>query len=170
MSGEKYRNAAASAAILNDVIGQTLHVPLEVLAFTELDTTTMFVMKEFDKQISKEQLTGAFGVVNGYLADNVDGESLVFGYDRIRGRREKRKLMVVLSDGSPCGGYSKGSTVSHTKSVIKAIERSGVEIVGVGLMYDGVKNYYKKWSVIKSANMIEQSLLTLITNNIIRSV
>jgi hypothetical protein len=170
MSGEKYRNAAASAAILNDVIGQTLHVPLEVLAFTEIFTTTMFVMKEFDKQISKDQLTGAFGVVNSYLADNVDGESLVFGYDRIRGRREKRKLMVVLSDGSPCGGYDKGSTVKHTKSVINAIEHSGVEIVGVGLMYDGVKDYYKKWSVIKSANMIEQSLLTLITNNIIRSV
>jgi cobalamin biosynthesis protein CobT len=171
MSGTKYTNAAAAASILNDVIGQALHIPLEILAFTELETTTMFVMKEFDKPISRERMVDAFSVVGSeYLADNVDGESLVYGFERIRPRKEKRKLMVVLSDGSPCGGYDKGSVDKHTRSVIREIESSPVELIGVGLTYDGVKSYYKKWSVIHSASEIEQSLLSLISNNIIRSV
>lgn len=171
MSGTKYTNAAAAASILNDVIGQTLHIPLEILAFTELDATTMFIMKEFDKPITRERMVDAFSVVgSNYLADNVDGESLVYGFERIRPRKEKRKLMIVLSDGSPCGGYHKGDVDHHTRQVIQAIETSPVELIGVGLTYDGVKRYYKKWSVIHSANAIEESLLSLISNNIIRSV
>jgi cobalamin biosynthesis protein CobT len=171
MSGTKYTNAAAAASILNDVIGQTLHIPLEILAFTELDATTMFIMKEFDKPITRDRMVDAFSVVgSNYLSDNVDGESLVYGFERIRPRKEKRKLMIVLSDGSPCGGYHKGNVDTHTRRVIKAIETSPVELIGVGLTYDGVKHFYKKWSVIHSANAIEESLLSLISNNIIRSV
>ena len=102
--------------------------------------------------------------------DNVDGESFVYGYNRIRNRKEKRKLMIVLSDGSPCGGHRKGDIIRYTRRVIKNIEATDVELVGVGLMYDAVKHFYKKWAVIPAAKDIEFALLNLISQHIIRRV
>jgi cobalamin biosynthesis protein CobT len=171
MSGDKFENASAAACILNDVLGAALHIPLDIVAFTEHGPKhTVFIMKEWDRVESSDKMASNFSALDYCLADKVDGESLAYGFDRIKQRKEKRKLIIVLSDGSPCGGHSKGSTMKHTKAVIQAIEASPVELIGVGLMYDGVKTYYKKWAKIESASSIEMSLLSLISNNIIRSV
>lgn len=171
MSGEKFTNAAAAAVILNDVISNALHIPLEILAFTEWgDKHTMFIAKEFGRKETSQSVSRSFSAMSEWLLDNVDGESLVYSFNRIRQRKEKRKLMIVLSDGSPCGGHGKGMIDRYTKDVIKGIERSPVEIVGVGIKYDGVNKYYKRWSVIERASSIEESLLSLISQHIIRSV
>lgn len=171
MSGSKFTNAAAAAVVLNNVLSNTLHVPLEILAFTEWgDKHTMYVAKEFGKNVTSHALASSFSAMNDMLLDNVDGESLMYGFNRIRQRKERRKLMIVLSDGSPCGGHRKGAITHYTKRVIKGIEGSPVEIVGVGLQYDGVKNYYKRWAKIDDARNIEHALLSLISNHIIRSV
>ena len=78
--------------------------------------------------------------------------------------------MVVLSDGSPCGGHHKGSIGQYTEDVIKNIEQTHVDIVGVGIKFDAVKHYYRKWAYIEDAHKIESTLLSLISNHIIRSV
>lgn len=171
MSGSKFTNAAAAAIVLNNVLSNTLHVPLEILAFTEWgDKHAMYVAKEFGKDVTNDSLASSFSAMTDMLLDNVDGESIMYGFNRIRQRKERRKLMIVLSDGSPCGGHRKGRVGEYTKQVIKGVERSPVEIVGVGLMYDGVKNYYKRWATIDDARNIEQALLSLISKHIIRSV
>jgi hypothetical protein len=172
MSGSTFDNASAAALILNKVLATTLHIPLEILAFTETgeEKHTMFIMKEFDKRTTTKSLATAFSSLNSHLTDNVDGESLMYGYNRIRSRKEKRKLMVVLSDGTPCGGHRKGNIDQYTEDVIKNIEQTPVSIVGVGVMYDAVKHYYRKWAYIEDAHEIESALLSLISNHIIRSV
>ena len=171
MSGEKFTNAAAAAVILNDVISNALHIPLEILAFTEWgDKHTMFIAKEFSRKETGKAIADSFSAMSEWLLDNVDGESLVYSFNRLRQRKEKRKLMIVLSDGCPCGGHEKGNIDQYTRGVIRDIERSPVEIVGVGIKYDGVRNYYKRWSVIEHASRIEESLLSLISQHIIRSV
>lgn len=171
MSGSKFTNAAAAAVVLNNVLSNTLHVPLEILAFTEWgDKHAMYVAKEFGKDVTNHALASSFSAMAEMLLDNVDGESLMYGFNRIRQRKERRKLMIVLSDGSPCGGHRKGRIGRYTEQVIKGIEGSPVEIVGVGLQYDGVSRYYKRWAKIDDARNIEQALLSLISNHIIRSV
>ncbi len=176
MQGSKFRNAAAAACILNDTLSQVLHVPVEILAFTECSATygvgtrdevhTIFVMKEFAKNRSSHIIAKDFGVVSEYLQNNVDGESLAFAYNRISKRKEKRKLMIVLSDGSPAGGYTKGNISRYTKDVIQAIEKSNVEIIGVGIAYDAVKTYYKDYDTIEHAKDIESSLLRILNNKL----
>jgi hypothetical protein len=169
MSGTKFTNASAAAVLLNDVLSNTLRIPVEILAFSECSSAnTMFIMKSFDKSVLNATLINDFSAVGGYLSDNVDGESIAYGYGRIKQRKEKRKLMIVLSDGSPCGGYSRGDIQQYTQDVIRSIEASPVELLGVGIMYDAVKNYYKRWAKIDSATAIQASLLSIISNNIIR--
>ena len=169
MSGSKFVNASAAAVLLNDVLSNTLRIPVEILAFSECSSAnTMFIMKSFDKSVLSSTLINDFSAVGRYLADNVDGESIAYGYGRIKQRKEKRKLMIVLSDGSPCGGYSRGDIQMYTQDVIRSIESSPVELLGVGIMYDAVKHYYKRWATIDSATDIQASLLSIISNNIIR--
>lgn len=169
MSGSKFTNASAAAVLLNDVLSNTLRIPVEILAFSECSSAnTMFIMKSFDKSVLNATLINDFSAVGSYLADNVDGESIAYGYGRIKQRKEKRKLMIVLSDGSPCGGYSRGNIQMYTQDVIRSIESSPVELLGVGIMYDAVKKYYKRWATIDSATDIQASLLSIISNNIIR--
>jgi len=167
MSGSKYTNAAASAVLLNDVISRVLRIPVEILGFTERDGHIMYIFKPFDKQVSADNLTKSFSTAGNLLMDNVDGESLMYGYNNIIKRREKRKLMIVLSDGSPCGGYEKGNIINYTREVIKNIEASPVEIVGIGVLYNAVRGYYKKWAYIDEAKNIQSTLLNVISNHII---
>jgi cobalamin biosynthesis protein CobT len=118
--------------------------------------------------VLSDTLIHNFSTVGRYLADNVDGESIAYGYGRIKKRKEKRKLMIVLSDGSPCGGHSRGDIQQYTQDVIRSIESSPIELLGVGIMYDAVKHYYKRWATIDSASDIQSGLLSIISNNIIR--
>jgi cobaltochelatase CobT len=124
-------------------------------------------MKEFDKAVSDTSLAESFSTVSGHLCDNVDGESLVYGYSRIIKRKEKRKLMIVLSDGAPCGGHDRGDISAYTRSVIRNIEKTPVELLGIGLMHDTSK-WYKNSAVIKNASSTSTALLSIITNKIIK--
>lgn len=177
MSGAKFENAAAAACMLNETLSHVLHIPVEILAFTDLrddgwtgeQRNTMFVLKNFDKHAATPKLIQDFGTVAYHLADNVDGESLVYGYNRIKQRKEKRRIMVVLSDGSPCGGHHKGSTSQHTRDVIKAIERTPIELMGVGIMYDAVSRWYKHYDTIDSARNIEPSLIRILDKLLFRN-
>ena len=176
MSGDKFENAAAAACMLNETLSHVLHIPVEILAFTDLredgwsgeQRNTMFVLKNFDKHAATQRLINDFGTVSHHLADNVDGESLAYGFNRIRNRKEKRRIMVVLSDGSPCGGHHKGSTATHTRDVIKAIERTPIELMGIGIMYDAVSRWYKHYDTIHDAKSIEPSLIRILDKLLFR--
>jgi len=173
MSGSKFEHAAAAACLLNHTLSNVLHIPVEIVAFTELwglgetPRNTMFVLKNFAKPVSTQQMVGWWDIVgSNYLADNVDGESLAWSFHRLRQRKEKRRIMVVLSDGCPCGGHRKGEIDSYTRRIIEEVEASPIEIVGVGLMYDMVKSYYKKWAVIDHASNIESALISIVDKHV----
>lgn len=169
MCGRKYDYASASAIILNKVLGNALQIPVEIIAFTdEPDNHKLFIIKDFDGKVGDTHVANSFSSVSNYLWDNVDGESLVYGYTRINKRKEKRKLMIVLSDGAPCGGHHRGDINTYTRNVIKNIENSKTELIGVGLCYRGVGKYYKRNAVIDNAQDIELALLNLISNNILK--
>ena len=77
--------------------------------------------------------------------------------------------MIVLSDGSPCGGHHKGSASEHTRQVIEAIENTPIELLGVGVEYDAVKRWYKNHDTIECASEIEASLIRILDKLLFRS-
>jgi cobaltochelatase CobT len=74
----------------------------------------------------------------GILKENIDGEALVWAHDRLRGRAEQRRILMVISDGDPVddstlsvnpGNYPK----KHLHEVISEIGRLGeVELTAIG--------------------------------------
>jgi cobalamin biosynthesis protein CobT len=82
------------------------------------------------------------------LAGNVDGESLEYCAERLLKRTEKRKVMLVLSDGQPAGSMKAGPHLSY---VVQQLGKMGIECVGIGIMDDSVKRFYPKYTVLRSA-------------------
>jgi len=37
----------------------------------------------------------------GLLKENIDGEAISWAYNRIKKRKEERKILMVISDGAP---------------------------------------------------------------------
>jgi cobalamin biosynthesis protein CobT len=91
---------------------------------------------------------------NGVLANNVDGEAVIWAAKRLAARPEARKVLFVLSDGYPAGAVSgrgskhfpKGSILyEHLKESVELVEQSGIEVIGVGIQSDAPKHFYKRF-------------------------
>jgi len=175
MHGDKALYALASTLLVNKVCS-VLNIPVEIIGFSDgYNTEThapvplMFIYKNFsDPRINDEQLKENFALSSRFMAGNPDGENIVWAYDRLVKRKERKRLLLVMSDGSPAA--SKGSTGlgQFTKQVIEEIEASKqVEIYGLGLCSNSVRDYYKAHSVVNNPEQIPSKLIELIERKIL---
>jgi cobaltochelatase CobT len=82
------------------------------------------------------------------LKENVDGEALAWAHRRLLARGEKRRILVVVSDGMPtdeatlaANGYDYLD--AHLRQVIDGIEaRSPVQLAAIGIGHD-VSRFYR---------------------------
>jgi cobaltochelatase CobT len=85
----------------------------------------------------------------GLLKENIDGEALLWAHQRLIGRPEQRKILMVVSDGAPVDdstlSVNSGHYLErHLRTVIGEIEtRSPVELIAIGIGHD-VGRYYRR--------------------------
>tara|TARA_B100000780_G_scaffold211256_1_gene151129 strand:+ start:409 stop:765 length:357 start_codon:yes stop_codon:yes gene_type:complete len=85
----------------------------------------------------------------GLLKENIDGEAISWAYNRIKKRKEERKILMVISDGAPVDdstlSVNSGDFLEkHLKKMVKLIEtKNDVEILAIGIGHD-VSRYYNK--------------------------
>ena len=85
----------------------------------------------------------------GLLKENIDGEALLWAHDRLLGRPEQRRILMVISDGAPVDdstlSVNPGNYLErHLRDVIDYIEtRSPVELLAIGIGHD-VTRYYRR--------------------------
>jgi cobaltochelatase CobT len=84
------------------------------------------------------------------LKENIDGEALLWASRRLLNRSEKRKILIVVSDGAPvdqCTLEFNGDRQildRHLRQTVEEIERGGaVELAAIGVKHD-VKRYYRR--------------------------
>jgi cobalamin biosynthesis protein CobT len=58
-------------------------------------------------------------------------------------RPEPRKIMLILTDGCPCNAL-------ETQAATKRTLKDGIEIAAIGIMHNGVKNFWDKYRIINS--------------------
>jgi cobaltochelatase CobT subunit len=104
-----------------------------------------FKERLFEAKGSLSQIDSCVG------GNNVDGESVMYAYDRLRKRPEKRKILMVLSDGQPAAhSYCSAHLKNHLRKTVKDIGDSGVDCIGVGILSDAVRFYYPTYVVVDS--------------------
>ena len=82
---------------------------------------------------------------NGFLKENIDGEALTWAIKRLKSAQAKRKIIVVISDGSPMDEITLelnnkkileehlAQVISHSK---KLFHKNNIKLIGCGIGYD----------------------------------
>ncbi len=183
-SGSMRGRPITIAALCADILSRTLErcsVKVEILGFTtknwkggksreewnknnkpknpgRLNDLRHIIYKSADThwRISKKNI--GLMLKEGLLKENIDGEAITWAYNRIKKRKEERKILMVISDGAPVDdstlSVNSGNFLEkHLKKIVKFIEeKSDIEILAIGIGHD-VSRYYKK--AIKIADVQE---------------
>lgn len=167
MGGKKYGHMMSTAVQFNEAVGNVINIPIEIHSFTDNGNPLMFVHRDFaTRRLSADELVRRMAIAGQFLAGNPDGDAIMWSYDRLRQRKEKRKLLIVASDGQPACSKS-GDIDWYTKEVVRKIEDSkSIQIVGIGIMDKNVQRIYKENYVINDAAELDQALLALIDKKV----
>jgi len=119
--------------------------------------------KEFSDRLSrvKGKLGGMKYNFCHSMCLNVDGVSVEKAGRELLKRPEKRKVLMVLSDGEPNDGYSqvRGGLERHLKNVINSLAAQGVEVFGIGIESDAVSSYYPDYAVLNDVADLEKEVI-----------
>lgn len=88
------------------------------------------------------------------LKENIDGEALLWASHRLLARPEKRKILIVVSDGAPVDqctleiNSDKQILDRHLREVVEGIDRGGVvELVAIGVKHDTTRYYQRSLEI-----------------------
>lgn len=98
------------------------------------------------------------------LKENVDGEALLWAHERMLRRPERRRILLVISDGAPFDEATVEANDAlylerHLQTVTEWIQtRSTVELAAVGIGHD-VARYYRRAVTLPSADDLGEALV-----------
>ena len=90
----------------------------------------------------------------GLLKENIDGEALQWAHGRLLARTEQRRILMVISDGSPVDDSTQSANAAlyldkHLRQVIAEIEdRSPVELLAIGIGHDVTRWYRRALTIV----------------------
>ena len=174
-SGSMRGRPITIAALCSDILSRTLErcsVKVEILGFTtknwkggksrekwnkdnkpknpgRLNDLRHIIYKSADTQWRQSKQNLGLMLKEGLLKENIDGEAISWAYNRLKKRKEERKILMIISDGAPVDdstlSVNSGDFLEkHLKKVVKFIEnKNDVEILAIGIGHD-VSRYYKK--------------------------
>lgn len=107
----------------------------------------------------------------GAYGNNTDGEAVKWAGKRVAERHEKRKIMIVFSDGNPVAHGDRSIMNHDLKKAVADLNKIGVETVGVGIMSSAVDRFYPDHIVIHNLNelpsMVMKKLAGLLERKIV---
>lgn len=113
------------------------------------------VFKSFDSP----QLSGICRAESGGC--NADGESITWAAKRLALRPEKRKIMIVLSDGQPSyGGANHEVLAGDLKRVINMLPKAGIEVCGIGICTKDVELFYDDYVVVEDIKTLATTVMS----------
>jgi cobaltochelatase CobT len=188
-SGSMRGRSITIAAMCADILGQTLErcsVKVEILGFTtrawrggqsremwlqqgkpvqpgRLNDLRHIIYKSADMPWRRSRRNLGLMMREELLKENVDGEALLWAHNRIVGRTEDRKILMVISDGLPVDNSTllvnpSNYLEQHLKYAIDQIEnQSPVELVAIGIGHD-VTHHYRRAVTITDAEQLGDAM------------
>jgi cobaltochelatase CobT len=99
------------------------------------------------------------------LKENIDGEAVSWAHSRLRARSEARRILVVVSDGTPMDEATMAANgheylEGHLQEVVEDIERhSNVQLAAIGIGHD-VSTFYRNATTIARIDQLGPALST----------
>ena len=168
------------AAVCADILARTLErcgVKVEILGFTtrawkggqsreawisagkpanpgRLNDLRHIIYKAADAPWRRAKKNLGLMMREGLLKENIDGEALQWAHGRLLARTEQRRILMVISDGSPVDDSTQSANAAlyldkHLRQVIAEIEdRSPVELLAIGIGHDVTRWYRRALTIV----------------------
>ena len=194
-SGSMRGRPITIAAICADILSRTLErcsVKVEILGFTtknwkggqsrefwnknskpknpgRLNDLRHIIYKGADTHWRQAKNNLGLMLKEGLLKENIDGEAISWAYNRIKRRKEERKIMMVISDGAPVDdstlSVNSGDFLEkHLKKMVKFIEnKTEIEVLAIGIGHD-VSRYYDKAIKITDVNELGDVMISQLSS------
>ena len=125
----KLFTALATAAILEEALKGIAYT--KIVAFDGgTNAVQHCVIKDFDQKEIGSRCIDAMGQIaagNG----NKDGYSIRAAALDLAKRTERRKILVVLSDGLPSGYFSEAEAIDDVRTAVQAARRRGLLVIPI---------------------------------------
>jgi len=190
-SGSMRGRPITIAAICADILSRTLErcaVKVEILGFTtknwkggqsrelwnkntkpknpgRLNDLRHIIYKSADTPWRQIKNNLGLMLKEGLLKENIDGEAISWAFNRLKKRKEERKILMVISDGAPVDdstlSVNSGDFLEkHLKKIVKFIEdKTDVEILAIGIGHD-VSRYYDRAIKITDVNELGDVMIS----------
>ena len=194
-SGSMRGRPITVAALCSDIIARTLErclIKTEILGFTtkawkggksrerwigenkplnpgRLNDLRHIIYKSGDAPWRRSKKNLGLLLREGILKENVDGEALIWAFNRIQRRQENRKILIVISDGAPVDdstlSVNPGNYLEkNLKESITQIENNtDIDLIAIGIGHD-VSRYYSKAVTIMDVDQLGEVLLNELSN------
>ncbi len=194
-SGSMRGRPITVAALCSDILARTLErclIKTEILGFTtkawkggksrekwikegkspnpgRLNDLRHIIYKSGDAPLRRSKKNLGLLLREGILKENVDGEALIWAFNRIQRRQENRKILIVISDGAPVDdstlSVNPGNYLEkNLKESITQIENNtDIDLIAIGIGHD-VSRYYSKAVTIMDVDQLGEVLLNELSN------
>ena len=194
-SGSMRGKPISVAAVCADILARTLErcsVKVEVLGFTtkhwkggssrekwisdekpkfpgRLNDLRHIIYKSADTPWRQSKNNIGLMLKEGLLKENIDGEALRWTFNKMRKRKEERKILMVISDGAPVDDSTLSTNANDyleidLKNTVNSIEKhSNVELLAIGIGHD-VTRYYSRAVKITDVHDLGDAMINQLTD------
>ena len=193
MTGEKVKLATESAYALGTALDR-LNINNQIVGFTTTDMTDvshqievakdcddkrtpsryepiyMPILKDWGQRFTADRKSAVImSARDVQLWNNIDGESIEYAGRMLWAQPGARKLMIVLSDGSPSAHGNRNEQAIHLRRVVRRLENEGTEVFGIGIMDVDVKRFYTNCVVINHLEELLSTVMGVLENMLMES-
>ncbi len=194
-SGSMRGKPISVAAVCADILARTLErcsVKVEVLGFTtkhwkggssrekwvtnekpkfpgRLNDLRHIIYKSADTPWRQSKNNIGLMLKEGLLKENIDGEALRWTFNKMKKRKEERKILMVISDGAPVDDSTLSTNANDyleidLKNTVNSIEKfSSIELLAIGIGHD-VTRYYKRAVKITDVHDLGDAMINQLTD------
>jgi cobalamin biosynthesis protein CobT len=184
MAGRKIELARLCATALCDALTQ-LSFDCEVLGYCSLESAPMKQLYERQraagtdlrrynrfverldlkvyKRFGATDLSGIARIDCGH--ENPDGEALAWAATRLADHQAERRILIVFSDGYPSTGDGAPQVLrSDLRERVAAIQKRGIELLGIGVLTDAVEDFYPHNVVVSRLAELPSTVFSVLSS------
>lgn len=154
MHGTKAKLAGKALIIFCEALNR-LHIPFSVDVFTEGNAAVTINLKDYNESYDRKKtnmtlFTEQFDChALATWCGNIDEINLQYVSQDLLQRKEKDKVLIVISDGATCGSWK------DLKVTAENIEKRGITVLGIGIFDNNVESIYKNHVILKEQKDLE---------------
>lgn len=134
MYGMKMADAVKAASIIEDALIGLEDMALRIVAYSAYDLIYHNLIRDFEDKDTKNYSSSAAKRLEKVAANgngNCEYINMLYESQMLQKRGESEKILIILSDGLPCGSDGVWDPKAVTAKAVEKVKKDGVEVIPI---------------------------------------